>query len=76
MKTTAALLLIVISVLCYFEYESRQEQPAQRAALDEACRAERDQVDATGANSLPAKRNLACISWQDPKEPDIHTPRG
>lgn len=75
MKTTAALLLIVISVL-YFGYGSRQEQLVQRAALDEACRAERDQVNATGANALPAKRMLACISWQDPKEPDIHTPRG
>lgn len=75
MKTTAALLLIIFTVLCYFEYESRQEQHAQPAALDEACSAERDQL-AAGDDVLPAKRNLACISWQDPKAPDIHTPRG
>ncbi len=75
MKTITALLLIAVTLLGYLGYASSQEQLAESAAIDAACSAERNQL-AAPADSLPSRRHLACISWQDPNAPDIETPRG
>ena len=75
MKTITALLLIAVTPLGYFGYASRQEQRSESAAIDSTCSAERNQL-ASVADSLPSKRHLACISWQDPSAPDFETPRG